>query len=264
MYLNDWHRLIRKHFVDQVYQIIVPERGWGEREMKRLAVRLDPHRSVWRAAHLLGGTLAASCRKEGKAPDLRYSPANFETALRCPDCHAGLMRDSADTLVCQCGYTAPNEGGVFNLLRAADRAELYPGDREDAIDFSLPKHAARLLDGWYEVEGLYGNKYRWIGPRASAKLRRLRPGPQRLRVRGHAPEIAFLRGESVRVEIAVNGQRVARQAIDRPGLFVIEADLPDAPDYAIDIAASPSFRPPGDSRLLTLILSMIRLIPRGD
>src|ERR1019366_2549993 len=80
-----------------------------------------------------------------------------------------------DTLSCACGYRAPNESGVYNLLPAALRAELYPGDRADVIDFSLPSHTARLGDGWYELEGDYGNKYRWIGspgargaPRASA------------------------------------------------------------------------------------------------
>jgi ubiquinone/menaquinone biosynthesis C-methylase UbiE len=261
MYLNDWHRLVRKHFADQRYQVIVPERGWGERVMKRLAVRLDPHRSEWRAAHLLGGTLAASCRKTGPEAPPPFAIGNFETALRCPDCHGDLVRNAADALVCRCGYEAAGEGGVYNLLRTADRAELYPGDREDAIDFSLPGHTARLLDGWYELEGVYGNKYRWMGPRASASLRPVRPGRQRLRLRGYADRTPFRRGEAVRVEIAANGRRVALQAIDRPGLFVVEADLPEAPEYRIDITALPAFEVPEDDRLFTITVSMIRLIP---
>src|SRR4051794_1877961 len=35
MYLSDWHRIIRRHFVDHEYELFVPERGWGERVVKR-------------------------------------------------------------------------------------------------------------------------------------------------------------------------------------------------------------------------------------
>ena len=113
------------------------ERGWGERIVKNLAIRLDPLRSVWRAARLLGGTFAAICRKAGDAPVAsRKSLDQFETLLRCPDCHGVLTRGGSDTLRCaSCGYQAPNEGGVYNLLASRDRVELYPGDRADVIDF---------------------------------------------------------------------------------------------------------------------------------
>jgi len=53
--LNDWRRLVARFFPEHRFNVYVPERGWGERAMKRLAVRLDPYRSEWRAAHLLGG-----------------------------------------------------------------------------------------------------------------------------------------------------------------------------------------------------------------
>src|ERR1051326_8282873 len=39
MGLKDWHRLIHKHFVASEYEVFVPERGWGERFLKRWAVR---------------------------------------------------------------------------------------------------------------------------------------------------------------------------------------------------------------------------------
>jgi ubiquinone/menaquinone biosynthesis C-methylase UbiE len=263
MYLNDWHALVQKHFAAHEYQVFVPERGWGERVMKRLAIRLDPHRSEWRAARLLGGTLAAFCKKEGEAPAAAPMMDRFASYLRCPDCKGGLEQDASDTLRCtSCSYSAANEGAVYNLLRSADRAELYPGDRPDTIDFSLPEHGARLLEGWYDVEGVFGNKYRWIGERASAKLAPVRPGGQRLRVRGHAHETAFAGSQAVRVELQANGKRVAYQAIERPGLFIIEADVPDAPEYRIDILASPTWEAPGDDRTFTVNLSMIKLVPR--
>jgi hypothetical protein len=258
MGLKEWHELIRKHFVEAEYQIFVPERGWGERLVKRAAVGMDPHHSEWRAARLLGGTLAAVCRKGGEHAPVEFDPAEFEKLLRCPDCHERLRRTFDDTLECAgCDYRAANEGGVYNLLPSRDRAELYPGDREDVIDFCLTSHAERLLDGWYELEGVFGNKYRWIGRQASARLRRVKAGPQRLRIRGHASE-----GHPVVLIASANGGTVGEWKLDRSGLFVVEADLPDSEEYSIDIQAGPEWSVPTDDRVFTVNLSMIRLVPR--
>jgi ubiquinone/menaquinone biosynthesis C-methylase UbiE len=261
MYLGDWHSLIVRHFAEHRLNLFVPERGWGERVMKRLAIRLDPHRSEWRAAWLLGGTLAAVCKKAGAGEPSAGWPDAFETLLRCPDCAGGISRDNAGTLVCACGYRAPDEGGVYNLLPSAERAELYPGDRADTIDFTLPGHAARLGEGWYELEGVYGNRYRWMGARASARLESVRPGPQRLRVRGFAHQTSLHQGRPLEVELWVNGRQVARATLDRPGLFVIEADVPASPAYSLEIAAAPTWQAPGDIRVFTVNISMIRLVP---
>jgi hypothetical protein len=183
----------------------------------------------------------------------------FEDFLRCPDCHRDLTRDASDTLTCPCGYRAANEGGVYNLLPAALRAELYPGDRADVIDFSLPTHTEHLGEGWYDLEGDFGNKYRWIGARATALLRRVRPGPLRLRLRGYAHSTQFAAGEPV-MELKANGIRILQQKLDRVGLFILEADLPEAEEYAIEIAASPTWTDPQDDRVFTVNLSMIRLV----
>src|SRR5260370_6253411 len=90
MSLKDWHRLIHTHFDDAQYEIFVPERGWGEGIVKRVAVARDRHHSEWRAARLLGGTLAAVCRKGGTAEHVAFDPSPFETYLRCPDCRSPL------------------------------------------------------------------------------------------------------------------------------------------------------------------------------
>jgi ubiquinone/menaquinone biosynthesis C-methylase UbiE len=256
MGLKDWHELIHRYFAEAEYEIFVPERGWGERVAKRAAIRLDPFRSEWRAARLLGGTLAAFCRKPGAPPPLEEQP-EFETLLRCPDCHQALRLQASDTLECtRCQYRASNEAGVYNLLPSADRAELYPGDREDVIDFCVPGHESRLLEGWHELEGVFGNKYRWMGQHASARLVRVRPGPQRLRIRGHASN-----GHPVELIATVNGQRAGEWKLDRPGLFIVEADLPEEDEYRIDIQASPTWKAPGDVRVFTVNLGMIQLVP---
>jgi hypothetical protein len=63
----------------------------------------------------------------------------------------------------------------------------------------------------------------------------------------------------VTLSVIANGQKVGDFAIERPGLFVVEPDLPDAPEYRIDISASPVWSAPGDARELSVNLSMIRL-----
>jgi ubiquinone/menaquinone biosynthesis C-methylase UbiE len=255
MNLRHWNDLIRKHFTDHRYEIFVPQRGWGERITKRVAVQLDPHKSEWRAARLLGGTLAGFCRKEGEAHTSEM-PADFDRLLRCPDCGQALARDAEETLQCRaCSYRAPLEEGVYNLLNSADKKELYPGDRDDTIDFSLPGHEVRLGEGWHNLEGVYGNRYRWIGDRATARLKNLRGGPQQLRIRGFAPEA---QGE-FRLIVKVNGAPAGDWTLDRPGLFVCETELPAAAEYLIEIQATPVWQAEGDSRRLSVNLSLLRL-----
>jgi SAM-dependent methyltransferase/uncharacterized protein YbaR (Trm112 family) len=259
MTLRDWRRLLQCHFVDIQYDVFLREKGPWESAVRRVAQWRDPHGSIWGAAHLLGGTLAVVCRKPGDAAPPPFTRDRFEEVLTCPDCGTPLHRDAADTLACRdCRYTAPLEGGVYNLLRSEDRSELYPGDRGDILDCSLPGHERRLGPGWWQVEGVFGNKYRWIAGRAALTLERVSAGPQRLRIRGFAPEqqIPF------EFQATVNGAAAGSWKITRPGLFVLETDVPEAARYSIEFAVSPVWRAAQDSRDLTVNLSMVRLTPR--
>ncbi len=248
MGMSEWDAMAKKYFAAQEYDAFVPERGWGERIVKRAAL------SNARAARWLGGTLAGICKKAGESPALPSAP--FQSLLRCPDCKGSLSLD-ASTLRCKCGYTAANEEDVYNLLPSAERAELYPGERDDIIDFSLPGHEQRLLGEWSPLEGVHGNKYRWIGARADARLRRVKAGPQRLRIRAHAQQ----QGVPGEVRIVVNGAPVQTFPIDRTGLYILETDLPDAQEYTVEIHASPTWQVSTDPRTLSLTISMIRLVP---
>ena len=104
---------------------------------------------------------------------------------------------------------------------------------------------------------MFGNKYRWIGAHAAARLVRVKPGLQRLRIRGHASE-----GHPVELAASANGREVGRWKLDRPGLFIVEADLQDSQEYRIEINAGPSWSVPTDDRVFTVNLSKIRLVPR--
>jgi SAM-dependent methyltransferase len=263
MYLRDWRALLDRHFSECRLEVLVPENGPAERWVRRLAIRLDPHRSLWRAAHLLGGTLAAVCRKAGEPAGPAFTLDQFQRVLRCPDCGGDLARGPEEALSCtRCNYRAPLEGGVYNLLPSAEKRELYPGDRDDLIDFSRPGHERLLGEGFYELEGVFGNRYRWMKERATARLVRVDSRPQRLRIRGYAHPLAFATGRPVWIAVRANGIPLPKKTLDRPGLFVYEADLPDAPAYSLEIAAGPSWRALKDERVLTVNLSMIRLVPR--
>ena len=266
MTLRRWHDLTLKHFAAHEYEMFVPERGWGERVVKKALIRTDRQRSPWRAARLLGGTLAAFLKKEGGRPEGLEQGDHFQTLMRCPDCHAGLRRAADESLHCEkCSYAAPNEGGVYNLLPSADKKELYPGDRQDVIDFSIPGHESKLTAGFYDLEGVYGNKYRWIAGEAEAVLKPVNMVPQRMRLRGHAHENLFAQGgKSPWVEVLANGASVGRWDLDRTGLFVLEADLPRADEYKLKILASPVWEPKDDARPLTVTISMLRLVPRDS
>jgi ubiquinone/menaquinone biosynthesis C-methylase UbiE len=253
MGLREWDAIAKKYFVACEYDAFVPERGWGERIVKRAAL------SNARAARWLGGTLAGICKKAGTAPPER-SLTKFEAVLRCPDCKSSLSLDVGEALTCsRCGYRAANEEDVYNLLPSEERAELYPGERDDIIDFSLPGHEQRLLGDWYPLEGVHGNKYRWIGARADAHLRRVKPGPQRLRIRAHA-QTQSVPGT---VRVVVNGAPGQTFPIDRTGLYILETDLPAADHYTIEIHASPTWQVATDPRTLSLTVSMIRLVPQN-
>jgi SAM-dependent methyltransferase len=259
--LREWSHLLNAYFAESRFITFPRERGWANQMVKSLA-RALPGNSDARMADWLGATLAAFCRKAGELP----AGLNTSAALACPDCGAAFPLATEGPLRCPaCGYEAAIESGVFNLLSSTLRAELYPGPRADTLDFSKPGHEDGLLEGFHEVEGDFGNKYRWIGEKASVRLVKMRPGLPLLRVQGYAPAQFFEQGEP-KVELRANGQPVGEWKLDRPGLFILEAPLPDAEAYTVEILATPTFVEPdpnpATARDLSVNLSLLRLLPR--
>ena len=118
----------------------------------------------------------------------------------------------------------------------------------------LPGHTAHLREGWFDLEGIHGNKYRWISDRATAELKSVKAGAQQLRVRGLATETFLAQGPGT-VKVAVNGQQIGNWSIDRTGVFILEADVPKADVYAIEIQASPTWMVPTDDRRMSVKVS---------
>ncbi|MBL8231010.1 MAG: class I SAM-dependent methyltransferase [Bryobacterales bacterium] len=260
MCLRDWENLVDRHFVARRFLIQYPQRGWMEEKAAAVGRRMNSDANAG-AAGLLGGTLSAFCRKAGATPQTSADPEQFERLLRCPDCHEQLVRGTSDGVACAaCSYSAPNEDGVYTLIRSSERGELYPGNRADIVDCGLPGHEEKLREGWHELEGVFANKYRWIAERAVVLLKRVRPGPQKLRVRGFVPEQAFQSGDPVSVHAVVNGLAAGHWLIDRPGLFVLETIVPDAAEYRVEISALPRWTVPEDDRVFSINLSLVRLV----
>ncbi len=249
-YFVDWLALIGKYFPEGRVLAFPRGHGWANQAVIRF-FRLFPGYTDARSAKFLGGTIAALCRKEGELPP----GLSWQNSFACPDCGADLPF-SEEVLVCpECSYRAPKEEGVYNLLHTALKEELYPGSRPDTLDFSKPGHESGLLEGFFELEGDFGSKYRWIGARAVARLARVRSGPQVLRVRGYAPNVAT-------VDLRANGIPLGSWKLDRPGLFVLEAPLPEAQDYTVEILASPTLPELGEGpRAISVNLSLLRLQP---
>lgn len=255
--LKGWHDLVRRHFAEVRYEIFPPRRGWGEAWVHAVGG------NAWRTGRLLGATLSGLCRKAGTSPS-SAPEADFSARLRCPDCSHRLALDHQQTLCCAtCGYRSPLQGGVYNLLKSKDKQDLYPGRRADIIDFSEPGHESQLLSGFYDLEGIFGNKFRWVGPRCRFQLDPVDLVPQSLRLRAHIPEQAIASHGKVSIAIRVNGNLLNELTVTRPGLFVSETPLPAAQSFEIELLTSPTWQAPGDSRSLTITLSMLRLIPTG-
>ena len=169
MYLSDWDRLIKKHFVAQEYELFVPGRGLGEQAVKWITG------SAWYSAYLLGGTLSAVCRKAGTPPGTYPDLTDFEMYLRCPDCRGSFRKEPSGDLTCRnCGYSAPLEQGTYTVLPSAERAELYPGDRADIIRH-VPGRSCRKT--WLRVASCARHWRRTISLDRSGSRRPCYPRP---------------------------------------------------------------------------------------
>jgi len=64
--------------------------------------------------------------------------------------------------------------------------------------------------------------------------------------------------------VKVNGTPVGTWQLSRTGLFILEAPLPDAPSYEVEVTANQTWKAPNDDRELSVTLSMFRLIAQEN
>ena len=83
-----------------------------------------------------------------------------------------------------------------------------------------------------------------------------------MRIRGHVSADFLKQSSTPTIKVKVNGQQVTELSPDRTGLFILAAEVPDAPVYNVEILAGPLWKVADDERSFTVTISMLRLTPR--
>ena len=110
--------------------------------------------------------------------------------------------------------------------------------------------AAALSPGLLPEHGADQNQKQDVPPKGQAQI-------------SVAVELVNLQAELGIIPAAGSGVRAKPYTYEvHKGLFVIEADLPDAPEYTIRISGSPTWEVPEDDRTFSVNLSMLRLLRR--
>ena len=99
-----------------------------------------------------------------------------------------------------------------------------------------------------------------MNDRASFRLAPVRAAQRTLRLRGFCNQVYLSQQAPPKIDVSANGVFVSTHTLTRPGLFVIETQLPEAAEYEITIDAGPSHRIPPDERWMTVNLSLMRLV----
>ena len=118
-------------------------------------VRIDPYHSTWRAARMLGGTLAAVCRKGGEA----VIPCLLTPIRSRLHCGVRIVMGRFDATraissrVNSAGTRLRTKAAFITSCHRPKRRSSTPGDRDDVIDFSLPGHEKSCLTAGMDLKG---------------------------------------------------------------------------------------------------------------
>ncbi len=125
------------------------------------------------------------------------------------------------------------------------------------VDVADPAFQAQVAGGFYPIEG----KGRWMGPKGSVRLSAANALAGEVVVTGyHPPAAAAL----IRLRARVGGRLTAERQLAEPGqpfelILPVEGGIAKAAEVTVELEASPTVRPAGDGRELSLILGSIQL-----
>ena len=214
----------------------------------------------------IAGRHAGRGLPQGRHAAERPRLASCETVSQCPDCCRQPDRGDDGTFRCRaCGFQAPDEGGVYNLIRSGVSAR--NSTRAAAPTSSTSACPTTKSNCW--KDGAPGRSVRQQVPLDRRTCRRpLDAGGARGR-HGCASGATPTRGSSRRANPCVWRRPPTASAwgagrSNAADLFMLEADLPDAEEYRIDLYASPSWTAPPDNRQFTVTISMVRLVSKGN
>jgi hypothetical protein len=105
----------------------------------------------------------------------------------------------------------------------------------------------QLDEGWYPLE----EGFRWIGPRAAARLFRP-PGARRFELTANVGPVLLRDLGKSRVELLIEGASLGVREFTAPGWQTVSWDLAagDARSVRVEFRVAPEYRPAGDPRLL--------------
>ena len=132
--------------------------------------------------------------------------------------------------------------------------------QKSALDLADPAIADHLGDGWYEVEGSEGKRFRWMQSRATVYLR-VPSVNAKLVLNGVVPPLASYKAQPVALTLSCDGQQKRVQL--REGHLKIQWCLSDLPaGFAVEVRLSvnQTIRSEKDKRVLSLVLNTIGLL----
>jgi len=120
------------------------------------------------------------------------------------------------------------------------------------VDMKAAVPVWQLTEGWYDNE----ETYRWIRPRATARLHRPAGARGFELIVNAGPTLIAEVGKST-VEVHIGGRMLGRADFTQPGLRTVTFPLPDGPDGAVDIEfrVTPPYHPRGDPRVLGIAIA---------
>ncbi len=137
-----------------------------------------------------------------------------------------------------------------------------PGRLKDApprrIDLGEKLAAVQLGPGWYEHQV----NHRWMGPRAEVRLAAPRSAGERLHIRAIYPDHYHV--GTIYLTVFVNRIPAGRAAIHDSRsselILPLPASVTGSNEMTVTLEAGPSFRPPGDTRDLSLAFGVVELL----
>ncbi len=120
------------------------------------------------------------------------------------------------------------------------------------VDMTAAVPVWQLTEGWYDNE----ETYRWIRPRATARLHRPASARSFELVVNAGPTLIADVGKSS-VEVYIGGRMVGRADFTKPGLQTVTFPLENGPEGAVDIEfrVAPPYHPQGDPRVLGIAIA---------
>jgi len=126
-----------------------------------------------------------------------------------------------------------------------------PEVRASYLRMSDPDAAPQLLSGFYPIEN---NAWRWIAGQGVVLLK-ASESATRFEMTFFIPDAAPAR----RITVALNDLTIADQAYPAPGRYVLSAPVRATGAARITVSVDQTFRPPGDQRLLGVIVQELGL-----